>query len=65
MFRPGWEEEEGQKESNEGGMSEGGRNVLVYNMNIETSMYVNGKCGMWQHQQQERKGKTYKCMNTS
>ena len=45
MFRPGWEEEEGQKESNEGGMSEGGRNVLVYNMNIETSMYVNGKCG--------------------
>ena len=36
------QEEEGQKES---GMSEGGRNVLVYNMNIETSMYVNGKCG--------------------
>ena len=34
-------------------MREGGRNVLVYNMNIETSMCVNGK---WQHQQQERKG---------
>ena len=41
MFRLDWrEEEEGQKESKEGGMREGGRYVLVLHK-IETTMCVN------------------------
>ena len=46
MFRLGWreeDEEEGQKESKEGGMREGGRNVLVsiHIIIIDTTMCVN------------------------